>query len=142
AHAERRLERRGIASRAQPAIVSRLIAGGGASMPSFGPPPVEIGMGSNAANARRPARNPPICESPARPQPLLIEPSPSSKLTPNHTSRKASTRGSCKLDGSGAPRKGLFATPPQCEWAAALECKGNGTPERFRDERRLPAVAK
>jgi hypothetical protein len=30
-------------------------------MPPFGPPPVEIGMGSNAANARRPARNPPIC---------------------------------------------------------------------------------
>jgi hypothetical protein len=30
-------------------------------MPSFGPPPIEIGMGSNAANARRPARNPPIC---------------------------------------------------------------------------------
>jgi len=25
-------------------------------MPSFGPPPVEIGMGSKAANARRPAR--------------------------------------------------------------------------------------
>jgi hypothetical protein len=30
-------------------------------MPSFGPPPIEVGMGSNAANARRPARNPPIC---------------------------------------------------------------------------------
>jgi len=28
--------------------------------------------------------------------------SPNSKLTPNHTSRKASTRGSCKLDVSGA----------------------------------------
>jgi hypothetical protein len=48
-------------------------------MPSFGPPPVEIGMGSNAANARRPARNPPICachaiacSTPA----MLIEPSP------------------------------------------------------------------
>lgn len=74
-------------------------------MPSFGPPPVEIGMGSNAANARRPARNPPICachaiacSTPA----MLIEPSPNSKLTPNNTSRKASTRGSCKLDVSGA----------------------------------------
>ena len=38
------------------------------------------------------------CSTPA----MLIEPSPSSKLTPNHTSRKASTRGSCKLDVSGA----------------------------------------
>ncbi len=28
--------------------------------------------------------------------------SPNSKLAPNHTSRKASTRGSCKLDVSGA----------------------------------------
>jgi hypothetical protein len=28
--------------------------------------------------------------------------SPNSKLTPNHTSRKASTRGSCKLHVSGA----------------------------------------
>jgi hypothetical protein len=28
--------------------------------------------------------------------------SPNSKLTPNYTSRKASTRGSCKLDVSGA----------------------------------------
>jgi hypothetical protein len=28
--------------------------------------------------------------------------SPNSKLTPNQTSRKASTRGSCKLDVSGA----------------------------------------
>jgi hypothetical protein len=36
ARGERRLERRDIASGAQPAIVSRLIAGGGASMPSFG----------------------------------------------------------------------------------------------------------
>ena len=74
-------------------------------MPSFGPPPVEIGMGSNAANARRPARNPPICachaiacSTPA----MLIEPSPNSKLTPNNTSRKASTRGSCKRYVSGA----------------------------------------
>ena len=28
--------------------------------------------------------------------------SPNGKLTPNHTSRKASTRGSCKLHVSGA----------------------------------------
>src|SRR5690348_2485895 len=33
ARGEQRLERRNIASRGQPAIVSRLIAGGGASMP-------------------------------------------------------------------------------------------------------------
>jgi hypothetical protein len=33
---------------------------------------------------------------------MLIEPSPNSKLTPNNTSRKASTRGSCKRDVSGA----------------------------------------
>src|SRR5215471_11245982 len=64
--------RRDIASRAQPAFVSRLVAGGGASMPSVGPPPVGIGMGLKAANARPPARNPPICACHAiasRPQP-------------------------------------------------------------------------
>jgi hypothetical protein len=62
-------------------------------------------MGSNAANARRPARKPADMRLPCNrllDPTMLIEPSPNSKLTPNNTSRKASTRGSCKLDVSGA----------------------------------------
>src|SRR5215467_453363 len=105
ARGERHLERRGTASRAQPAIVSRLIAGGrrvhafiraAARRDRNG-----IECGECQETGKEPADMPChaiACSTPA----MRIEPSPNNKLTPNNTSRKASTRGSCKRDVSGA----------------------------------------
>src|SRR5215471_5994669 len=76
--------RRDIASRAQPAIVSRLIAGGGASMPSFGPPPVGIGRngiecGECQATGKEPADMRLPCNRLSTPA-MLIELSPEQQV--------------------------------------------------------------
>jgi hypothetical protein len=63
------------------------------------------GTGSNAANARRPAKKPPICACHAiacSTPGIPIENTPKRILTPNQTSRKAITRGSRRLTESGA----------------------------------------
>jgi len=74
-------------------------------MPSFGPPPVEIGMGPKCGECQETGKEPADMRLPCK---RLLDPrhadraEPERKLTPNNTSRKASTRGSCKLDVSGA----------------------------------------
>jgi len=48
-------------------------------MPPFGPPPVEIGMGSNAANARRPGKEPADMRLPCN---RLLDPSHAERAEP------------------------------------------------------------
>ena len=95
AHAERRLERRGIASGAQPAIVSRLIAAGRRVHAFIRAATRRDRNGIECGECQETGKEPADMRLPCNrllDPAMLIEPSPNSKLTPNNTSRKASTR--------------------------------------------------
>ena len=100
------------------------------------------GAGSNQENNNRPARKPPICACQATtwsPPVIGNEPSPNRILIPNHTARKASTRGSRRHAGERERRHAIgggVAVAPEAERTAALERKAHRRRHRAGDRRR------